>query len=296
MFSVIIPLYNKEVSIKETLFSVLNQSYKQFEIIIVNDGSTDNSLNVVRAIHDPRIRIVDKVNGGVSSARNRGVKEASKEWITFLDGDDLWELDHLEEYAIAIQNNKLNWLFSGYKSTNANKEFINVYGKAGNLNNIFDDLLNGLKIHTSTVCIRRQLFEIYPELYFKEGINNSEDREVWYKLCGIDNHPFYIKKSLSIYRLDDINSLTKSQTADHFLKLLDRLKVSTIYKKMSFENQHKLSLYINSFNTKAIKGYYLRNDKMKGEYKNYLTFFSWIVLKSTSRFPDIFKKIIIRLC
>src|SRR5690606_20104795 len=94
--SVVIPLYNKELSVRNTINSVLDQTFKEFEVIIVNDGSTDNSLEIVQQFEDDRIRIIDKPNGGVSSARNRGIKEAKYEWITFLDADDLWEDNHLQ--------------------------------------------------------------------------------------------------------------------------------------------------------------------------------------------------------
>src|SRR5690606_29446795 len=96
MFSVVIPLYNKERSIKQTVQSVLDQTFTDFEIVIVNDGSTDNSLQVVENIDDQRIRIINKPNGGVSSARNKGINEANFNWIAFLDGDDLWKPNHLE--------------------------------------------------------------------------------------------------------------------------------------------------------------------------------------------------------
>lgn len=89
MISIIIPLYNKEHCIRETLFSVLSQSYKDFEIVIVNDGSKDSSKEVVESIKDSRIRLINKENEGVSKARNRGIKEAKGEWILFLDADDL---------------------------------------------------------------------------------------------------------------------------------------------------------------------------------------------------------------
>lgn len=88
LISVIIPLYNKQDSILKTLNSVLLQSYKNIEIIIIDDGSTDCSLDVVRNINDYRLRIISKNNGGVSSARNLGVKESKGKWILFLDADD----------------------------------------------------------------------------------------------------------------------------------------------------------------------------------------------------------------
>ncbi len=98
MFSIIIPLYNKELSIRNTIQSVLNQTCQDFEIVVVNDGSTDNSLNVVEQINDFRIRVINKNNGGVSSARNYGIKHSNYPWILFLDADDLIYENCLETF------------------------------------------------------------------------------------------------------------------------------------------------------------------------------------------------------
>ena len=94
--SVIIPLYNKEKTIKKTIESVLNQTFTEYEIIVVNDGSTDRSLEIVKRINDSRIRIIDKDNEGVSTTRNRGFNEANGDWLLFLDADDLLEHRTLE--------------------------------------------------------------------------------------------------------------------------------------------------------------------------------------------------------
>lgn len=88
MISVVIPLYNKEPIIEKTLNSVLSQDYSDFEVVIVDDGSTDNSVAQVEAIYDSRIRLLRQENGGPSKARNTGVKNAKGEWIVFLDADD----------------------------------------------------------------------------------------------------------------------------------------------------------------------------------------------------------------
>lgn len=87
--SVIIPLYNKENYIRKTILSVLSQTYENFELLVVDDGSTDKSAEVVKTIADERIRYFYKDNGGVSSARNRGIDEAANDWILFLDADDV---------------------------------------------------------------------------------------------------------------------------------------------------------------------------------------------------------------
>ena len=89
MFSIIIPLYNKELSVGNTIHSVLNQRFQDFEVLVVNDGSTDNSAKAVEKINDARIRLITQTNVGVSAARNRGITEAKFEWIAFLDSDDL---------------------------------------------------------------------------------------------------------------------------------------------------------------------------------------------------------------
>src|SRR5690554_3840739 len=95
MISVVIPLYNKEKSIMNTIQSVLNQTFQDFEIVVINDGSTDKSAEIVEHIKDFRIRLVHQENQGVSAARNRGIKEAKYDWVAFLDGDDWWSDDFL---------------------------------------------------------------------------------------------------------------------------------------------------------------------------------------------------------
>ena len=106
MISVVIPLYNKESSIAQSLKSVLSQEYDDFEVVIVDDGSTDGSVGVVEAINDPRIRLIKQENGGPSMARNTGVKNAKGEWIVFLDADDEMLPNALETFKNIINAHK----------------------------------------------------------------------------------------------------------------------------------------------------------------------------------------------
>ena len=96
MISVVIPLYNKEALVGQTLKSVLAQSYRDFEVVVVDDGSRDGSAAVVESFADPRIRLIRQENAGVSAARNRGIAEARGEFIALLDGDDIWRPDYLK--------------------------------------------------------------------------------------------------------------------------------------------------------------------------------------------------------
>lgn len=96
-FSVIIPLYNKEDYIDKTIESVLNQSFKNYEVIVVDDGSTDGSLKRVEAFQDLRIKVLKQKNSGVSVARNKGIEACNGTYIALIDADDLWYDDHLFE-------------------------------------------------------------------------------------------------------------------------------------------------------------------------------------------------------
>lgn len=104
MISVVIPLYNKEKSISNTLLSVLDQSYRDFEIIVIDDGSTDDGAKKVESLNSTKIRLYKRKNEGVSSARNFGVYKAKGEWIFFLDADDTISKDCLYYFSQLINN------------------------------------------------------------------------------------------------------------------------------------------------------------------------------------------------
>jgi glycosyltransferase involved in cell wall biosynthesis len=96
-FSIVIPLWNKRHAVAATVASVLDQTYRDFELVIVDDGSTDGSMDALRGFDDPRIRRIAQANAGPGAARNRGIEESRHDWIAFLDADDIWSPDHLAE-------------------------------------------------------------------------------------------------------------------------------------------------------------------------------------------------------
>lgn len=182
MISVIIPLYNKELSIGSTLQSVLDQTFQEFEIVIVNDGSTDKSVEVVESINDKRIRLVQQENQGVSAARNKGIEKANYEWIAFLDGDDLWKTNHLEEI------NKMRKLYpnekvfvTSFKYSDNRKKFRHLRDKnISKIDNYFKEAIDEALIWTSVVVIHKSCFK-------KVGLFNSilvrgEDKDLWARL------------------------------------------------------------------------------------------------------------------
>ena len=102
-YSVVIPLYNKEHYIAGTLRSVLTQTFPDYEVIVVDDGSTDHSLQACKEVRSDKIRIVQQVNQGVSAARNKGIELAEGEYICFLDADDTWHPDYLQNIETIVQ-------------------------------------------------------------------------------------------------------------------------------------------------------------------------------------------------
>ncbi|WP_051907967.1 glycosyltransferase family 2 protein [Flavimarina sp. Hel_I_48] len=102
--SVVVPIFNKAAYLKQTIQSVLNQTFSDFEILAVNDGSTDGSLHILKDFQDARLRIIDQENSGLSSARNVGIREATGEVIALLDADDLWKPQHLNNLIFLSQH------------------------------------------------------------------------------------------------------------------------------------------------------------------------------------------------
>ncbi|MDR2270649.1 MAG: glycosyltransferase family 2 protein [Sphingobacterium sp.] len=209
MFSIVIPLYNKEISITKTLKSVINQTFQNFEIVLVNDGSTDNSLRVVKAIDDSRIRVIDKPNGGVSSARNRGVKEAKNEWVTFLDADDLWKPNHLETIYNMIMKFPQESVFctsfirSNQTLPTQQNNTISI------IENYFEEAIKYHFFWTSVTCIHNKVFKDVG--YFLENFSRGEDLELWERI-GRQGFKF-IKSNLvtAVYNVDTENKITKSK-------------------------------------------------------------------------------------
>lgn len=216
MFSIVIPLYNKELSIGNTIQSVLNQTYQDYEIIIVNDGSTDNSLHVVEQINDSRIRIITKPNGGVSSARNRGIKESKRDWIAFLDGDDLWKTNHLNEIfrMMNVFPNKKIYVTS-YKYSDDRKIYrLPRKNDIFIIDNYFKEAIYENLIWSSIIVVHKSCFKTVG--VFNEKINRGEDLDMWARLA----REFIIIKSITttgIYRITAENRACNSnQDIDNF--------------------------------------------------------------------------------
>jgi len=117
-FSVIVPAYNRADTIMRTIDSLLAQSYKNFEIIIADDGSSDNTAEIIQAIEDPRLRYFYQNNAGVSAARNFGAEKSQYDWLTFLDSDDTVSPNWLTDFAKEIETSNVDIVFCGMRQIN----------------------------------------------------------------------------------------------------------------------------------------------------------------------------------
>lgn len=181
MISVIIPLYNKETIIERSLQSVLSQDYDDFEIVVVNDGSTDRSTDIVRTINDTRIRIIEQENGGPSKARNTGVKHAKGDWIIFLDADDELLPGALKRFRCAIEcNSSFSFFACPFYNRIGDGLTLKYHYTEGYLRNLYKSAFFGSFLpRTGAFICKKQLLIDYP---FNEKIRRFEDFELLYRL------------------------------------------------------------------------------------------------------------------
>ncbi len=183
LISVVIPVYNGEKTIQETIKSVLNQTFQSLELIIVNDGSNDETLKVISIIKDPRIKVFSYPNAGLSATRNRGLAHATGEYISFIDADDLWTPDKLEAQLKVLQENPQAAV--AYSWTDWIDEF-GQFLRRGTSMSVNGDvyakilLIDFIASGSNTLIRRQALTEVGG---FDESLTHSEDWDLWMRLA-----------------------------------------------------------------------------------------------------------------
>ncbi|EJQ45586.1 Uncharacterized protein BWINRASL_05258 [Bacillus mycoides] len=226
LVSVVIPLYNAEKYIEETLQSILDQTYKNIEVVIVDDGSKDKSTSIVKNIEEQyptQIKYVHQKNQGVSVARNTGIENASGTYIAFLDSDDLWHPQKIEKQMESIHNNDMHACYSGY---------MNFYEETGEkiehtTNFIKGDMTKAFLTHqvvaqTSTWIFKRSIVMDH-NIRFTPGCSWGEDLEFLFKLMSVTN-VCYVDEYLTYYRILSEGNLS-SKYKDYELKTTKELEV-----------------------------------------------------------------------
>lgn len=229
--SIIIPIYNVEKFLQETILSVLNQTLKEIEIILVNDGSSDNSLKICKeyAAKDKRIKLLNQENCGVSIARNNGLKIASGDYIFFMDSDDTIDKNFIESsYKIAMSNNFELVVLGDY--------FCNYHS-------------NLMALPTCAMFINHNFLKVNSNIRFPENIQPAEDGVFSHMLLALTTNVGYNNNCIYYYRKhENQNHLTSNKNVDSvinqiqiYLKIIeDFYTVNSLYKKKALH----LALFI----------------------------------------------------
>lgn len=228
--SVIIPVYNKEKYIERSIKSVLNQSFTNFEILVIDDGSTDLSAQIIQKLakEDPRVKHIFKTNGGVSTARNLGIDKARGEYISFLDADDYWLDNFLEEMTESIGECPIAYC-GHYDAIEGITKKSRIRFKKGDI--LVDYINNVTTPHTNSWLIKRSLIEKF-SIRFEEGVSWGEDMTFFMKVLIHGESATTPYKFLTVYVND---------AEDH----LSTMSIDKIYDDIGWmENAIK---YINNF-------------------------------------------------
>ncbi len=274
LISIIVPLYNMEEHIKECIDSIKNQDYKNIEVILVDDGSTDSSLKICEeyAKKDKRMKVIHKENEGVSATRNVGIEASNGKWITFVDADDWIEKDYVSSmYEVAIKY-KSNYVVCGYKRVYRNRvEYVN------NDKNIIEiDPENYLK---KLLNVQNGYGFCHMKLIKKEIINNNpfnpylrvgEDALFNVELCKKINKTIILNRSLYNYRFNEKSMVRKYdiQYASKYQYSMEKMKeyIKENYKGNK-EIEQNLQNYI-SYHVLLIAVNYCYNKKNNNKYKS----------------------------
>lgn len=221
LFSIIIPTYNRELLIGRAIDSILDQSFKDFEIIIVDDGSTDNTKKVIKSYTDPRVKYIYQENAERSAARNNGIKNALGEYICFLDSDDQFKLDHLSTFHDEIKkNNSPECMF--YTKILSSDQTQKNYNK-------YEKILKFM-IHPQEVCIHKKIFD---EEIFDVELRVVEDFDLWIRI--VHKYPLVnIKKETIIINNHEDRSINNLKNNVYQLALNQFRK---IYANKKFEKK-----------------------------------------------------------
>lgn len=224
LVSVIVPVYNAEAYVSETIKSVLNQSYAHWELILIDDGSVDQSCKIICSfLDDDRIHYFYQEQKGQGSARNLGIKKANGIYLAFLDADDVWDEHKLQTQITVIQEEDCCLVFSQLRMIGANSKYLSKNigdgtGRYAGLTGFFLLANGSITIPNSSVLLKKESIEQVGGFNEEEKKRNIEDYELWFRLLLAGNAIFGINIVLGSYRIHE-NQMTTGNRGQN-LKLI----------------------------------------------------------------------------
>lgn len=279
-FSVVITVYNKAEFIKNTINSVLNQTFQDFEIIVVNDGSTDASKNIIESFDDKRIKRIDIKNQGASVARNTGITHANSNYIALLDGDDLWNKDflkHIKEAITAFPKEKVyaTALSQKYPNKTVPVSYSFKQKELYSVRNYFKSSKKYAILSSSSTVFEKDILNTTGN--FDPCIISGQDIDLWIRFAMYYNVVF-INKPLATYNhiADSLSNTAYNLTnKSKFDKYLTEEKENKDLKAYLDLNRYSMALLSKFLNDKTRYDYY----RSFIDFKN-LTLRQTILLKS----------------
>ena len=310
-FTIIIPAYNCEKYLLDCVNSVLDNTYKDLEVIIVNDGSTDGTAEIIEKLQSSDDRVISfyKPNGGVSSARNLGLEKATGEWVHFVDSDDLVDKTLYERVFISLQKNKTDIVFFGYETFGENKREKRLFEKpfvSFSEEEKFELILKGIsKMGSGLNYVTHYIFNlsIAKKIRFDERLKISEDILFCYQIYDIATSFTYIDEILYKYRESE-SSLSKTYIKDRYnvVKTADNKIIEEV---MTWKRGDEIlpSLYHNFFIGKLdlldmIDGLPSKSKKEKKQIRKSITkdkYFKFLCNKELKRKAPFKSKMKVRL-
>lgn len=262
-FSVIIPVYNKERFLKNTLQSVLSQSFADFEVILIDDGSTDQSQKIIASYTDSRIHYFYQTNQGAAAARNFGITKAKAHYIAFLDADDYWYPECLMHFKSMIERFAHEPVFaSAVEVENAKNilpaQYSIVKSQSPQIVNFFDASLRESAICTSCAVFHKSVFERIG--YFDTTLKNGEDTDLWIRI-GLEFNLVFSHEIMARYVYDAQSLSRGSQHLAHKLnikKFSEQEKVNLKLKKFLDLNRFSLAIKSKIYGQKEMFHEYAR--------------------------------------
>ncbi len=199
LVSIITPVYNAERFLSDTIKSVQNQTYKNCEILLIDDCSKDNSAQIIKEFqkYDNRIKYIKlKKNSGASVSRNEGIRNAKGRFIAFVDSDDIWKPEKLEIQIKYMLKENLGFTFTSYRYMKENGELTNKIAKAPSKIN-YNGLLKNTIIGCSTVVIDREIVDYFEMPLVRRG----QDTATWLQILRKEKYAYGIEQDLVNYRL-----------------------------------------------------------------------------------------------
>ncbi|MDJ0701851.1 MAG: glycosyltransferase [Leptolyngbyaceae cyanobacterium MO_188.B28] len=253
LISVVIPVFNGEATILETIESVLSQTFSDFEIIVINDGSQDSTLKIVSNIADPRLKVFTYPNAGLAASRNRGVKQSQGEYIAFLDADDLWTPDKLGAQLSRLQDNpEVAVVYSWTDFINEYSDFLRPAAHFTVSGNVLPKLLlTNFLDNGSNPLIRKQALIDVGGL--DESLKAAEDWDLYLRLAV--RHPFEVVQSPQIlYRVSaDSMSGNVFRQETETLKVIDKI-FAQVPESLKYLRPYSLANIYKYLTFKALNG------------------------------------------